>query len=168
MHKCLNFSHCSQFSTSYQVLLPSIVNFDELFEPASDLWSWFILTKNNLLLTGRADGGDEKWRNGVSFKSFFALKQKFHCVFAYWWYIASSQCLLFSCHTKCCSLSLTRQLSSVRFFLSLHLPLLPSAYYCSAFMLHSGTAGAVVTNICTCGASNTSRKTPTRLPVIRY
>lgn len=73
-HKCLNFL---QFLSTYQVLLPSIVIFNELFMPAFDLWSWFTLTKkNNLLLTGRTDGGDEKRHNGVLLQSIFAFKHK--------------------------------------------------------------------------------------------
>lgn len=153
------FLHCNQFFTTYQVVI-----FNELFKQVSDLW--FTLTeKNGMLLTGRTDGGDEKRHNGVSLQSVLAFKHKSFIVClriddtllrlnAFYFLVTPNTA---ACHWLC------------RFLVSASFPpSFPSAYYCSAFMLHSGTTGAVVTNICTCGASNTGRKTPTCLPVARY
>lgn len=78
VYKCLHFLHWNQFLTTDQASRPSIVIFNELFKPGSDLWLWFTLTKkNNLLLTGKTDGGgDEKRHNGVSLQRFLAFKHK--------------------------------------------------------------------------------------------
>ncbi len=159
MHKCLNLLHCNQCLTTYQVLLPSIVIFNELFKLASDLWSWLVSQRR--ISCYWLEGQTVVMRKGIMgfhFRASWLSNTKVSlCVYVLMIHCFFSMPFIFLSHQI-----LQPVIDSAAFFcllLSLSPPSFPSAYYCSAFMLHSGTSRGVVTNICTCGASNTSRDT---------